>query len=403
MSLQRLGRLLRYSLVGGAGTAGLVWATTERDRTTELKFQLFSAISSVFQLIDAETAHSLAVWSLAHGLAPRETEPDAKELAVKLWGRTFPNPVGMAAGLDKDAECPRALLEMGFGFVEVGTVTPLPQPGNDRPRMFRLKEHGAVINRYGFNSRGADYAVASLSRFRSEQVAGKVRSAGLVAVNIGKNKTAEDAVADYCVGVQRLGGLADAIVVNISSPNTPGLRSLQGRKELEGLVRRVRAARDAMAWGEQGPPPLLVKIAPDLSREDQEDIAAVVSRASVDGLVVSNTTVTRPESIRSHPAAQEAGGLSGRPLFGMSTQLLANMYRLTDGKVPIIGVGGIADGYDAYKKIRAGASLVEVYTMFAYEGPILVRKIKRQMLECLRKDGFLSLQEAVGADHAVKK
>jgi len=304
--------------------------------------------------------------------------------------------VGLAAGFDKDAEAMRATLGMGFGFVEVGTVTPLPQPGNPKPRMFRLEELGAVINRFGFNSKGVDNAFANLSRWREE---GGTPGGGLLAVNVGKNKTSEDAAADYCAGVQRLGPLSDMIVVNISSPNTPGLRALQGRQELEGLVRRVKAARDAMPWGPQGPPPMVVKIAPDMTEAERADVAAVVQKAGVDGLIVSNTTVARPPEVQAHAHGGEAGGLSGRPLMDMSTRALADMYRLTDGKVPLVGVGGIASGADAYRKVRAGASLVEVYSMFAYEGPALVRKIKRELAECLERDGFSSLQEAVGADH----
>jgi len=238
-----------------------------------------------------------------------------------------------------------------------------------------------------------------LSRLRARQENHAAFPQGLVGVNLGKNKTSADAAADYSTGVSKLGPLADYLVINISSPNTPGLRALQSRTELETLIKAVKRERDAMKWGSQGPPPLLVKIAPDLTEQDKVDIAAVVLRQSVDGLIVSNTTIERPGSIANHLHGGESGGLSGAPLFGPSTEVLRAMYVLTKGRVPIIGVGGISTGRDAYDKIRAGASLVEVYTAFAYAGPALVPKIKRELAECLKADGFESVAEAVGADH----
>ncbi|ONH98993.1 hypothetical protein PRUPE_6G003700 [Prunus persica] len=302
----------------------------------------------------------------------------------------------------------------GFGFVEIGSVTPVPQEGNPKPRIFRLREEGAIINRCGFNSEGIvavakrlgaqhgkrklDETTSSSSSSGEEVKPGGKAGPGILGVNLGKNKTSEDASADYVQGVHTLSQYADYLVINVSSPNTPGLRMLQGRKQLKDLVKRVQAARDEMQWGEEGSPPLLVKIAPDLSKEDLEDIAAVALALRLDGLIISNTTVSRSDPVTTNPAASEAGGLSGKPLFNISTSLLKEMYILTRGKIPLIGCGGISSGEDAYKKIRAGASLVQLYTAFAYGGPALIPQIKAELSECLERDGFKSVSEAVGAD-----
>ncbi len=341
----------------------------------------------LLRLLDPERAHALAVWAAARGLTPRQRAPDPPLLACRLWGRRFPNPIGLAAGFDKDARAADALLDMGFGFVEIGTVTPKPQPGNPRPRMFRLREDGAVINRMGFNSGGAAAAAARLARRQRR---------GVVGVNLGKNKDTADAAADYESGVEALAPLADYVVINVSSPNTPGLRALQGRAPLEALVARVRAALDARV--PEATPPLLLKVAPDLTDDDRGDIAAVALAGGLDGLIVTNTTVGRPPSLRSRHR-DEVGGLSGRPLFALSTEVLSDLYRRTEARLPIIGVGGIASGADAYAKIRAGASLVQLYTALVYQGPALVGRIKTDLARRLAADGFTSVAEAVGADH----
>ncbi|KAM2678383.1 hypothetical protein EV1_004810 [Malus domestica] len=377
---------------------------------------LFSAtkiVNPFFALLDAETAHSLAVLAAARGWVPREKRPDPSNLGLEVWGRKFSNPIGLAAGFDKNAEAVDGLLGLGFGFVEIGSVTPVPQEGNPKPRIFRLREELAIINRCGFNSEGI-VAVAkrlgaqhgkrkldetTISSSSGEEVKpGGKAGPGILGVNLGKNKTSEDASADYRQGVHTLSQYADYLVINVSSPNTPGLRMLQGRKQLKDLVKRVQGARDEMQWGEEGPPPLLVKIAPDLSKEDLEDIAAVALALRLDGLIISNTTVSRPESVSKHLLASEAGGLSGKPLFDMSTNVLKEMYILTRGKIPLIGCGGISSGEDAYKKVRAGASLVQLYTAFAYGGPALIPQIKAELSECLERDGYKSISEAVGAD-----
>jgi dihydroorotate dehydrogenase len=306
-----------------------------------------------------------------------------------VWGLEFPNPIGLSAGFDKDAEAYAALLRLGFGFVEVGSITPQPQAGNPKPRVFRLPEDGAVINRLGFNSAGLAAAVTNLRPRRSERV-------GIVGINLGKNRDSADAAADYAAGTTALAPLADYLVINVSSPNTPGLRALQGSAALRELLARVQAARRAAV--PDRPPPLLLKIAPDLAAAEARDVAEVALAGGIDGLIVGNTTIARPPDLRSRHA-KESGGLSGRPLFALSTELLRQFDRLTEGRLPLIGVGGIASGADAYAKIRAGASLVQLYTALIYHGPGLVGRIKRDLAACLRADGFATVAAAVGADH----
>lgn len=333
--------------------------------------------------VPAEKAHGLAVCALKFGLIPSVHHRDDECLGVKLWGLDFSNPVGLAAGFDKNADVPDAMLAQGFGFVESGTVTPKPQGGNPRPRLFRLEEDGAVINRLGFNNAGLE---AYARRLRKRRI---LERGGIVGANIGANKDSTDPAADYVTCLDRLSGLADYFTVNISSPNTPGLRKLQGREALDDLLGRVMDVRSA---------PILVKIAPDLDGGECEDIAEIILKHGVDGLIVSNTTIGGRDQLKS-PQAQEGGGLSGRPLFNLSTEILSRLYRLTDGKIPLVGVGGISTGEDAYAKIRAGASLVQLYSALVYHGPGLVRQIKEDLANCLKRDGYSSVDQAVGADH----
>jgi len=343
-------------------------------------------IARLLRLLAPEAAHRLTIRLLSAGLGFYTSGADDPILETRLWGRRFPNPIGIAAGFDKNAEAFRAVLRLGFGFAEVGSVTPRPQPGNPKPRLFRLTEDRAIINRMGFNNDGVE-AVARRLRARG-------RLPGPLGINLGKNKDSVDAAADYVRGVQALGPYADYLVINVSSPNTPGLRALQGREPLAALIEAVkRARREAVP---EAPPPLLVKIAPDLQPEDKHDIAAVALDSGIDGLIVSNTTIARPPGLRS-PHRAEAGGLSGAPLFGPSTELLAEMYRLTQGRLALVGVGGVASGADAYAKIRAGASLVQLYSALVYDGPGLVGRIKRELAQALRRDGFSNLSQAVGA------
>lgn len=335
--------------------------------------------------LDPETAHGLGIGALRLGLVPGGALPADPVLASDLWGLAFPNPIGLAAGFDKDALVLGALLRLGFGFVEAGTVTPLPQPGNPRPRLFRLMEDEAVINRMGFNNRGLD---AFKRKLEQSRVAGR----GVVGANIGKNKDSVDFLADYVAGVRALGGVADYLVINVSSPNTPGLRDLQDATHLRELFQAVVEARGGAR------PPILVKVAPDLTESQVEDIAGLVLQFGIDGIIATNTTTIRPRTLRSAHKGEE-GGLSGRPLFEHATKLLGDFYRRTDGRVPLIGVGGVATGRQAYAKIRAGASLVQFYTAMVFRGPSLVRTIARELADLLRADGYANVSEAVGADH----
>ncbi len=346
---------------------------------------LTDAATRLLRFLPPETAHRLSLRLLA--MAPRALfgagSTDDPILASHAFGLDFPNPVGLAAGYDKNAEAFGPALGLGFGFVEIGSVTPRPQAGNPQPRLFRLTQDRAVINRMGFNNDGLSVVAARLAQ----------RSAkGIVGANLGRNKDSADAAADYAAGVRALGPHADYLVINVSSPNTPGLRALQGREPLAALIAAARGAAH---------PPVLLKIAPDLTEADKQDIAEVALSSGLDGLIVSNTTIARPGGLRGE-AKTETGGLSGRPLFAPSTAVLADMYRLTGGRLPLIGVGGIASAEDAYAKIRAGASLLQIYTALVYEGPGLVNRIKRGLAAKLRADGFTSIARAVGADHRGK-
>ncbi|XP_027361941.1 dihydroorotate dehydrogenase (quinone), mitochondrial-like [Abrus precatorius] len=406
------GRLLTGATIGLVIAGGAYVSTVDEATFCGWLFSATKLVNPFFALLDPEVAHRLGVSAAARGWVPREKRLDPSSLGLEVWGRKFSNPLGLAAGFDKNAEAVDGLLGLGFGFVEVGSVTPLPQDGNPKPRIFRLREEGAVINRCGFNGEGivavarrlgAQHGKRKLDETSSTTSNDEVKNGGksgpgILGVNLGKNKTSEDAAADYVQGVHSLSQYADYLVINVSSPNTPGLRTLQGRNQLKDLVSKVQVARDEMQWGEEGPPPLLVKIAPDLSKDDLEDIAAVALALHLDGLIISNTTISRPDSVSRNPVAAETGGLSGKPLFDLSTNILKEMYILTKGKIPLIGCGGISCGEEAYKKIRAGATLVQLYTAFAYGGPALIPQIKGELAECLERDGFKSVQDAVGAD-----
>jgi dihydroorotate dehydrogenase len=346
---------------------------------------LYQTAFPLLDRIDPERAHRWALAALKTGVMGGGRRADAPSLEQMLFGLHFPNPVGLAAGFDKDGEVYRQTLGLGFGFVELGSVTPKPQPGNPRPRLFRLTRDRAVINRMGFNNHG----IAAMA----QRLQDRDSTRGIVGINLGKNKDQTDAAADYAEGTRVLGPLADYLVINISSPNTPGLRALQSRDALEGLIRRVLEARAALTRS----PPLLLKIAPDLTDADRQDIAEVALATGLDGLIVSNTTIARPSGLDPRFAG-EAGGLSGRPLLQASTEVLKDIHRRTGAKLPLIGVGGVASAADAYAKIRAGASLVQLYTALVFEGPGLVQRIKDGLAELLARDGFNTVAEAVGAD-----
>ncbi len=333
--------------------------------------------------LDPERAHGLALAALRAGLGPRGGPVRAPRLAVRALGLEFPNPIGVAAGFDKNAEAVDATLRAGFGFMEIGAVTPRPQPGNPKPRLFRLAEDRAAINRFGFNNDGMEAVAARLAGGRRE---------GIVGVNLGANKDAADRAADYVAVMRRFDGLADFFTVNVSSPNTERLRDLQGRAALDALLDRCLAARDGLAK----PAPVLLKIAPDLTEAEIAAIAEVCLARGIDGIVATNTTLAR-DGLGSARAA-ETGGLSGQPLFGKSTATLRLLARRTGGAVPLIGVGGVGSAEQAYAKIRAGASLVQLYTAMVYEGVSLGARIAEGLDALLAQDGFASVAEAVGTD-----
>lgn len=345
------------------------------------------------QFLDPEFAHNTAVKILKWGLLPKQNTEDPPSLSVNVWGMQFKNPIGMAAGFDKQGEAVEGLHKIGFSFVEIGSVTPKPQPGNPKPRVFRLLEDNAVVNRYGFNSEGYNNVWERLRLLRDER-----NFNGIIGINLGKNKTSEDAIQDYVDGIRKFSDVADYFVINISSPNTPGLRMLQNKKNLEQLLTKVNEVRQSI----QSRQPLLLKLAPDLSDSEKQDIADVIlkKKSKVDGLILCNTTVTRNNL--SSPLKEESGGLSGAPLADMSTAMISDMYKRTRGTIPIIGVGGIFTGADAYNKIKAGASLVQLYTSFTFRGPPVIGKIKRELDDMLKKDGLTSIRDAVGKDADVR-
>lgn len=340
-------------------------------------------------LLDAENAHKLTVLALKSGLLAARPEPCDPRLKVTHWDLDFPNPLGMAAGFDKNADVPDAVLNLGFGFTEVGSVTPLGQPGNPRPRVFRLAADEGVINRYGFNNDGH-------AAMRERLLARKARQ-GIVGINVGANKNAADRIADYVAGISEFADLASYFTVNISSPNTPGLRDLQARSALADLLKGVVAARDARA-GETGRRvPLFLKIAPDVAEEDLKDIVEEVLEKAIDGLIVSNTTIDRT-GLSGQGPHQEAGGLSGRPLFRKSTIALARARKLAGPDLVIVGVGGIDSAETAWTKIAAGADLLQVYSSLVFKGPALVGDILTGLADRLDKHGFSSLREARDAN-----
>jgi dihydroorotate dehydrogenase len=330
-----------------------------------------------------ETAHRLVIAALRSGLLSYSPPSTTLGLAVDLWGISFPNPTGLAAGFDKNAEVPDAALKLGFGFVEVGSITPLPQPGNPQPRLFRLAEDRALINRMGFNNEGQERA---LQRLRARAL-----SRGILGVNIGANRDSSDPIADYVQGLAAFNDVASYLAVNISSPNTPGLRALQSRRRLQELLERLHAARQELA----APKPLLLKIAPDLADDEIADIAELALTHAVDGLIVSNTTLSRPP-LKS-PYASEPGGLSGAPLFELSTRMLARVYKATGGRLALIGSGGVSSAETAWHKLRAGASLIQLYTGLVYEGPSLISVILSGLSERLVRSGKTSLRDITGS------
>ncbi len=352
-------------------------------------YQIFRP--AIFKL-DPEVAHNAAINFLK--FCPKTAtlfalNRDYDSLKQKLWDIDFPNPIGMAAGFDKNAETALTLEKFGFGFVEVGTVTPKPQAGNDKPRIFRLEQDKAIINRLGFNNLGAEVFAKNIHEIRKEIVIP-------LGINIGKNKDTQDALDDYLPLLERFYEQATYITVNISSPNTKNLRDLQNENYLDGFLAAIMSKKNGLKNSSQKNRPVLLKIAPDLTLQEQDKIAEVVIKNQLDGVIISNTTIDRNLNLKSSQL-NETGGLSGAPLLQKSNEVLKNFYKLTDGKIPLIGVGGISSAADVYEKIKCGASLVQIYSAFIYQGFGLVEEIKKDLNSQLKKDGFRNISEVIGS------
>ncbi|MAF97271.1 MAG: dihydroorotate dehydrogenase (quinone) [Micavibrio sp.] len=353
---------------------------------------LYPIIRPLMMALEPEKAHNLSLKMMKFGLAPKYKQAPRAELEQVLWGLKFPNPVGLSAGFDKNADVIGPCLNMGFGFVEVGTVTPKPQSGNPRQRVFRDIANEAVINRMGFPSKGVNAFKDNLEKF----LGSKNHPAGVIGLNIGMNKTQKNPAKDYGLLIRMLGPMADYITINISSPNTPGLRDLQQREPLTELLKEILDVRQK-SCGEHAPP-ILVKLAPDLTPEQREEIAQVLLDVKIDGIILGNTTLARPEFL-DKDFREEKGGLSGQPLTDKATELVSDFYRLTKGQIPIIGAGGITSANQAYDKIKAGASLVQLYSALAFRGPSLIQSINDELLSLVKADGYSNISEAIGVNH----
>ena len=346
-------------------------------------------LTTLLHKFDPERAHGLAIQGLGLGLAVNQAKDRWPRLKTTFATLALPNPLGLGAGFDKNAEALRGLQKLGFGWIEIGTVTPRPQIGNPKPRIFRLTEDRAVINRLGFNNKGLEAVTGMLARHQPHD--------SIIGANIGANRDASDPVADYVTCLEGLYGLTDYFTINVSSPNTPGLRDLQGKERLSCLLDALVASREHLSQYHGKTKPLFLKIAPDLAEADEADVADVALARGIDALIIANTTLDRPSNLLD-PSKSEAGGLSGRPLFARSTAQISRFRALTDGRLPLIGVGGIENGEAAYAKIKAGASALQLYTGFIYGGPSIITAILDQLDRCLEEDGYGHLAEAVGAD-----
>jgi dihydroorotate dehydrogenase len=412
-AMQSLRRTTLRTLGGGAIIVGTLEVTTHlpsQGRSSELYHNLSdNVVTPMLQrFLNPEQAHDLAIRMANYAPTHRPSAIEQRiDVSSTLWGRLdFPNSIGLAAGFDKDGETIESLLKMGFGFVEIGSVTLKPQPGNPSPRMFRLVEDEGIINRYGFNSMGADAVEGHLKAYREAQQQRKQSRTlindllfgappqGLLGINLGKNKTSATPLADYQALILQLGPYADYLVINVSSPNTPGLRDLQESSSLEELLKGCQKARDELPMR----PPLLVKLSPDLTDDELQEIANVLMNLKMDGIILTNTTTERPPSLISLNQ-NETGGLSGRPLQQRSTDCIRKLYQWTNGSIPIIGVGGIFDGTDVHEKLRAGASLVQVYSGMVYRGPGMLSKLRHELAELMLQNGQRRLQDVIGIDH----
>jgi dihydroorotate dehydrogenase len=429
-ALQTAKRRLVTTAVGGVVVVGVVEYATQlpsQGRASPTYHKAANDIGTPLlrRILGPEEAHKVAIHIAKAGWAPRHL-PSAAEQTLQVQQSifpkhhntvVFPNPIGLAAGFDKDGQVIQPLMDMGFGAVEIGSVTLQPQPGNPKPRMFRLLQDDGVINRYGFNSLGLEQVLQNVQQFYTdlEEQAKKEKEDDsmwakllklarrssqstsvrpVLGINLGKNKTSTTPLEDYTILIQKLGPLADYLVVNISSPNTPGLRDMQQTSELKTLLTTCIAARDTL----EKKPPLLVKFAPDLDEEAIEEISKVLMDFAVDGIILTNTSISRPQSLLSAERS-ETGGLSGKPIKEMSTECIRTFYKCTRGTIPIIGVGGISSGQDAYEKLRAGASVVQLYTGLVYGGPGLVSKIRNELAVILKQEGFRDIQDVIGVDH----
>lgn len=351
---------------------------------------LYEILKPVIFKLDPEFTHDVALLALRLNCINAKPFQEMPALKTRVFGLNFRSPVGLAAGLDKNACAIKSLAALGFGFVEVGTATNLPQTGNAKPRLFRLAQDQAIINRFGFNNKGANIFVQNLRAYM-ENGGGNV----VIGANIGKNKDCDDAVADYLLMLGKTYGNSDYITINISSPNTPGLRDLQGKTALTELIVAIMARRRQLIAATGKNIPILLKIAPDISEYQTQDIVDVALAQKIDGLIVSNTTVGMRADLQSKHK-DEVGGLSGKPLFGLATKVLQDIYGLTKGKIQLVGVGGIFSAEDAYLKIKSGASLVQIYSGLIYKGPGLIDEINQGLVKLLKQDGFSNITEAVG-------
>ncbi|MES2677137.1 MAG: quinone-dependent dihydroorotate dehydrogenase [Pseudomonadota bacterium] len=347
----------------------------------------YSLLRSILFKLNPETAHNLAIWALGNNLVWAPENIEYSSLQSQVFGIDFANPIGMAAGFDKNAVVFSSLFKFGFGFVEVGTVTPKPQIGNEKPRIFRLEEDLAIINRLGFNNLGIENFLKNIEK--------KSSAPQILGINIGKNKDTVNAVEDYLLLLRKVYGKSSYITINISSPNTKNLRDLQKADELDLFLQAIFAEKKILQNATNHNISILLKIAPDLNQAEQEAIADIAIKNQIDGLIISNTTISRPQNLQSK-FKNEIGGLSGKPLFSASNEVLKNIYGLTKGKIPIIAVGGISSAADVYEKIKLGASLVQIYSAFIYQGFELVEKIKKDLDESLQKDGIKNISEVVG-------
>jgi len=361
---------------------------------------IYKIIKPLIFKLDPETAHNLAIKYLQyfpHFATQFSYQKNYKNLANKLWNIDFNNPIGLSGGFDKNAEALNGLSKFGFGFIESGTTTPLPQIGNEKPRIFRLEKEEAIINRLGFNNLGSEVFLKNINNFYKKNN----NKAPIIGINIGKNKDSQDNISDYILLLEKFFNHCQYLTVNISSPNTVNLRNLQKKEELQKLIDSLIEKRETLSTKYQKKLPILFKIAPDLNLEEQEDIAKIALENNLDGLIISNTTtsrlnITKPYKLNIQDF--ENGGLSGAPLFEKSTTILKNFYQLTNGKIPLIGVGGVSNAHQAYQKIRCGASLVQIYTAFIYEGFGLVERIKKELNQLLIADGFNNIKDAIGID-----